>query len=237
MLVKSEGIVLNRFNYSDNSIIVKIFTRNYGLQTFIVKGAFRKKSSQKASIYQPLSILEIVFYNYENKEIKIPKETRISQTYQTLQSNYLKSSIALFLAEILSKVIRETFPDERKYEFIKNSLLHFDLQDEGIVNFHLSFLLKLCNYLGFSLTNHEIDNFYIDFQKKLTEINPYQLHISFNKNQFQNLLQQGYTNLSEIKINNLERRTLLDTILNYYERHIENLGNIKSLDILQQVFD
>ncbi len=237
MLVKTEGIVLSRFDYSDTSIIVKIYTRHYGLQTLMIRGAHRKKSTQKASLFQPLSLLEIVFYHKENQEIKTPKEIRLAHAYQSLQSQFLKASIAVFLAEILGKAIRETFPDERKYEFIKNSLMHLDLQEDGVVNFHLSFLLKLSNYLGFSITEDETEKFYSDIQKDVLTNNSNQPAKNFDKNQLQKLLKQGYTILSEIKLNNFERRTLLKLILNYYRLHVENFGEVKSLEVFQQIFD
>ncbi|MFN7012641.1 MAG: DNA repair protein RecO [Bacteroidia bacterium] len=241
MLVKTEGIVLSRFDYSDTSIIVKIYTRHYGLQTFMIRGAHGKKSTQKASLFQPLSLLEIVFYHKENQEIKTPKEIRLAHAYQSLQSHFLKSSIAVFLAEILGKAIRETFPDERKYEFIKNSLLHFDLQDEGTVNFHLLFLLKLSNYLGFSITDKEIaklcPNIASNNSSAFSGKNSSCGIKTLNNEPLLALLKHGYLALPEIQINNIQRREILNSIINYYREHIENFGEVKSLEVFQQIFD
>lgn len=241
MLVKTEGIVLNKFDYSDTSLIVKAYTRHYGLQTFLIKGAHRKKSTQKASFFLPLSILEMVFYHKENQEIKKTKEIRLAHAYQSLQSHFLKASMAVFIAEILGKVIRETFPDERKYEFIKNSLLHFDLQEEGIVNFHLSFLFKLSNYLGFSIAEQEIKKFpnndLIDQRFSSYGALPRQKTISFNSEPLLNLLNQSYLTLPEINLTNSQRRELMLVLINSYRQHIENFGEIKSLDVLKQVFE
>lgn len=241
MLVKTEGIVLSRFDYSDTSIIVKIYTRHYGLQTFMIRGAYRKKSTQKASLFQPLSLLEIVFYHKENQEIKTPKEIRLAHAYQSLQSHFLKASIAVFLAEILGKSIRETFPDERKYEFIKNSLLHFDLQEDGIVNFHLSFLLKLSNYLGFSITDEELEKLSQNSANSNTSAffgnTSSQETKMLSSKPLLGLLKQGYLSLSEIHIKNSQRREILNGLINYYRQHLENFGEVKSLEIFQQVFD
>lgn len=241
MLVKTEGIVLNKFNYSDTSLIVKAYTRHYGLQTFMIKGAHRKKSTQKASLFQPLSILEMVFYHKDNQEIKTPKEIRLAHAYQSLQSHFLKASMAVFIAEILGKAIRETFPDERKYEFIKNSLLHFDLQEEGIVNFHLSFLLKLSNYLGFSIAEQEIENLaQKSHECQEATINGATTWFGENKSNkglFLALFRQSYLTLPEIKITNSQRRELLQTIIKHYRKHIENFGEVKSLEVFQQVFE
>lgn len=240
MLVKTEGIVLSRFDYSDTSIIVKIYTRHYGLQTLMIRGAHRKKSTQKASLFQPLSLLEIVFYHKENQGIKTPKEIRLAHAYQSLQSHFLKSSIAVFLAEILGKAIRETFPDERKYEFIKNSLLHFDLQEEGIVNFHLSFLLKMSNYLGFSITDEELEKLIQKSANKNTS--PFfgtssKETKTLSSEPLLGLLKRSYLALPEIHINSRQRRELLQGIINYYRQHIEKFEEVKSLEVFQQIFD
>jgi DNA repair protein RecO (recombination protein O) len=241
MLVKTEAIVLNKINYSETSIIVKVLTRSHGLQTFLVKGVYKKKSTQKASLFQPLSILEIVFYQKENKEIKIPKETRLAYAYQSIQSHFLKASIAVFLAEILGKAIRETFPDERKYEFIKNSLLHFDLQEEGVVNFHLSFLLKLSNYLGFSITDQEIEKLSQNIANNNTSAfsgkTGSQEIKKLSSEPLLALLKQGYLALPKIHISNSQRRELLQGLINYYSLHIENFGDVKSLEVFHQIFD
>lgn len=224
MLVKTEGIVLNKIDYSDSGIIIKIYTNNFGLQSFLVRGVHRKKSTQRASLFMPLSILEIVFYNKENQEIKIPKEIRLAYPFQSIQINLIKANMAVFIAEMLLKSIRETFPDNRKYEFIKSSILHFDLQEEGIANFHLSFLIKLSNYLGFSITEKCAEEMVND--SSLIQINPILI-----------MLNQNYLALSQINITNNQRRELLQFIINHYQQHIENFGELKSLEVLKQVFE
>jgi DNA repair protein RecO (recombination protein O) len=241
MLVKTEAIVLNKINYSETSIIVKVLTRSHGLQTFLVKGVYRKKSTQKASLFQPLSILEVVFYQKENKEIKIPKEIRLAYAFQSIQSNFLKTSIIIFLAEVLAKAIRETVPDERKYEFIKNSLLHFDLQEEGFVNFHLSFLIKLSNYLGFSITTEELEKHSSNRDFPITSFRSENVSSHTEKkssnNNLLSRLKQNYSSLSQIQISNSERRELLESIINSYRLHIEKFGEVKSLEVFHQIFD
>ncbi|MFN4233431.1 MAG: DNA repair protein RecO [Bacteroidia bacterium] len=224
MLVKTEGIVLNKIDYTDSGIIVKIYTKNFGLLSFLVRGIHRKKSAQKASLFMPLSILEIVFYNKENQEIKIPKEIRLAYPFHSIQINLIKASMAVFIAEILLKSIRETFPDNRKYDFIKSSILHFDLQEEGFSNFHLSFLIKLSNYLGISITQKYAEENVCD--TRFIQINPILA-----------LLNQNYLALSQINISNNQRRELLQFIINYYQQHIENFGELKSLEVLKQVFE
>lgn len=241
MLVKTEGIVLNKFDYSDSSIIVKVYTRYYGLQTLMIRGAHRKKSTQKASLFQALSILELVFYHKENQEIKTPKEIRLAHVYRSLQSHFLKASIAVFIAEILGKVIRETFPDERKYEFIKNSLLYFDLQEEGIVNFHLSFLIKLSKYLGFYINEQELENLLIKSLKN-QESSSIEVNFRFGvktsiSNSYLALFNQSYLTLPEVKLTNNQRRAIMKALINHYREHIENFGEVKSLEVFEQVFE
>ena len=46
MLEKTEGIVLNYLKYRDTSIIVRIYTRKYGLQSYIVNGIRSQKSKK-----------------------------------------------------------------------------------------------------------------------------------------------------------------------------------------------
>lgn len=115
------------------------------------------------------------------------------------------------------------------------------MQDEGIVNFHLSFLLKLSNYLGFSITDEEIEK----LSTKISYNNISGFYGNTNTKEIKTpysepilaLLKQSYLALTEIQINNFQRREILNGIINYYCQHIENFGEVKSLEVFQQIFD
>ena len=76
MLHKTLGIVLRSTDYSDSSIIAKIYTEQFGIQSYLIKGAKRKKASVKSNLFQPLSLLELIVYKKEKKQLQTLKEAR-----------------------------------------------------------------------------------------------------------------------------------------------------------------
>src|ERR1043165_5441661 len=76
-------------------------------------------------------------------------EKNIENNYTSLHLVFTKNCIALFIQELLHKVLKEQEADEDLFDFLKNSLMILDLKKENYFNFHLCFMLQLSRYLGF----------------------------------------------------------------------------------------
>lgn len=218
MLHKTRGIVFKFFKYRDTSVIVKIFTEAFGLQTYIVNGVRSKGARGKIALYQPLTLLDMVVYHKETTEINRISEVKCQRPFQTLTTDIRKTAIAMFMAEILYKSVKEQGEVRELFDFIHNSIEILDHLPSGYENFHLQFLLKLTQYLGFGVGTS--DDFYNSFPEKDTE--PVQL-----------LLQNPYK--QHVKIGNSSRRILLDHIIRFYQTHIDTLKDINSIKVLQEV--
>ena len=240
MLVTTEGIVLHFIKYGESSIIATIYTREFGRQSFLINAARSKKSKNKASLLQPLFLVDLVTYQKQTREIQRIKELKSHQTYQNIPFEVAKSTQAIFLAEMLYKTIgeQESFPE--MFDFIQHTLLYFDLMEAGSANFHLWFLLRLTEYLGF-LPDTSPKGFegWLDLQKG--EVVPFEpSHPHFvNKEAtvyLQKLASLKLSELGSLKISRNMRDYLLLKMADYYQLHFDNLGKIKSLDVLKQVF-
>jgi DNA repair protein RecO (recombination protein O) len=227
MLHKTRGIVISYIKYKESSIIAKIYTDKFGIQTYIENGVRSAKGKNKIALFQALTLLDLVVYHDDKKEIHRISELKCSHPFQELPYEIRKSSIALFITEILSKTLKEHTENESLFNFLSESILMLDINEKGIENFHLIFLLKLSLYLGFSPENaQEIKQQFFDYAV--------QLHISNEDLDILNLiLTSGYQN--EISINRSHRNHLLEILLLYYRLHIEEFGEIKSLSVLKEV--
>ncbi len=107
MLHKTRGIVFKYFKYGDTSIIAKVYTEAFGLQSYIVNGARSTKSKGKIAFYQPLTLLDLVVYKKKNSGINRISEVRCSQPLKTIPYEITKSSQGVFLSELLYKCIKE----------------------------------------------------------------------------------------------------------------------------------
>lgn len=226
MLHKTAGIVLSTIKYRDTSLICRIYTEKLGLQTYIVNGVRSKKAKNKIALFQPLTILDLVVYKKENSDIQRISEMKILYPYQSIPFHFIKSTIALFLTELLSKVLREEQENEALYGFLSRSFMVFDLKEDDFTNFHLQFMLKLTPFLGFALHRSEELMSEVASYKSL----PVDAHLEEKVNQ---LIASPYE--TPVVLSNAERRILLDLILSFYRLHIEGLKELKSLKVLQEM--
>jgi len=218
MLQKTKGIVFKFFKYGDTSIIVKIFTQQYGLQTYIVNGVRSKKSKNKIALFQPLTILDLVVYHNPNKEIKRISELKCSEPFQTMGSEMQKTAMAIFLAEIMYKAIKEEGDVSEIYEFLESSITLLDHLKKEYQNFHLQFLLKLSKYLGFGIDSSD------------------PAFNSLDANERSKLLRLTSHPYDQwMPISNELRRKFLEAIIKFYKNHVESLGDINSVKILQEI--
>lgn len=240
MLATTEGIVLHFIKYGESSVIATIYTREFGRQSFLIHAARSKKSKNRAGLLQPLFLVELVTYQKQTREIQRIKEIKSHQTYQNIPFDGRKTTQAFFLAEMLYKTIgeQESFPE--MFEFIQHTLLYFDLMEEGSSNFHLWFLLRLTEYLGFlpDTSSKGFEN-WLDLQKgAVVPFEPSHPHF-VNKEAtvfLQTLLSLKVSELETFRISRKIRDYLLTKVVDYYQLHFDNLGKIKSLEVLKQVF-
>lgn len=222
MLFKTKGIVLSFIKYKESSIIAKIYTEEFGLQSYIVNGVRSKNSKTRIALFQPLTFLEMVVYHKHSGGLQRISEIKCIYPFQSISIEIHKSAIALFIAEILSKTLKEDYPNPSLFNFLLDSIVMFDIESGNVKNFHLSFLIELSGYLGF-LPSSSKDILHSGYVKSasIEEVNF-----------IEQLLQQ--TN-STITANNSIRRNCLEYLLEFYSYHIENFGTVNSVKILKEV--
>ncbi len=240
MHVATEGIVLHFIKYGESSVITTIFTREFGRQSYIVNASRSRKSKNKAGLLQPCFLVDIEAYQKKTRDIQRIKTLKINRVYQNIPFDITKSTQAIFLAEILYKTIHEQESYPELFDFIKNALQYFDLMEDGWSNFHLFFLLRLSEYMGFmpDTTKVGIEGW---FDMRKGAIVPFEPpHPMYaNKEITQYLIQLSQLKINELnqlKISRSMRDSLLSTLLNYYQLHFEDLGEIKSIKVLKEIF-
>jgi DNA repair protein RecO (recombination protein O) len=240
MLHKTRGIVLRTVNYSDSSIITKIYTEQFGIQSYLIKGAKRKKASIKANLFQPLSLLELVAYKKELKKLQILKEAGVEIHFNSIPNDPAKTSILFFLNEILLKCLQEEENNPDLFSFLHESMQMLESAEKNISNFYLIFLARLSRFLGFYPQGRFSEiNLFFDLQAGgFTQTEP--LHPDFldreNSNLFGKLLVSNYYSMDALAFSGKERKNLLDILLRFYHLHLSNMGNISSHKVLEQVF-
>jgi len=240
MIQKVQSIVLHQIRYGETSLIVNIYTNLDGRQAIMVKGVRGAKKNKKAGLFHPLAILDTEMYYKISREIQQVKEVKPLIPLHGITSNPVKNAVALFLAEVLYRSLRESEANPELYSYLSHSIQYFDLLDSGSHTFHLYFLIHLTRFLGFFPTrNHTEDSDWFDLRSGSfcsfspnhdTCLAPEQANV------FSKLMELKREDLSEISIPRNLRNLLIEKILDYYHFHLEGLGEIRSFSILKTVF-
>lgn len=211
-----------------------------GLRTYLVKGARGPKSKFSPSLFMQLSLLELEAYERERKDIQFLKEINASYTYQTVPYDIMKSSVLLFLNEVLYQVIREESANPTLFGFLYSQLCALDQDDRDVSDFHLAFLIRLSRHLGFFPGGvfNERNSFFNLTEGTFQPGEPLGMPcITLPLSRYFNLLIQSEEAVIPItRMNNSQRRELLAHLIDYYRIHLPWMGNIQSHKVLNTVF-
>ncbi len=236
MLVKTKAIVISSIKYQEKSLIVKCFTLSDGLKSYFVRDAFSsRKSNQKIAYFQPFSILEIEAVHKNKGTLENFKEIKLAKPFQTIHNTVTKSTIVLFLSEMMHYSIHEEEENEALFTYLETALLWLDAHDD-MANFHLIFLLEATKYLGFYPDITDIDLPYFEMTEGV--FTPFNAISSLSQHEtqlFKQLLSLKFE--SDLKtFHVIERQLLLKIIIDYYSFHLDGFRKPKSLDVLKEVF-
>ena len=238
MISNTRAIVLNHLRYGDSSLIVNLYTESMGRQTVFVKEAFSKKSPARAALFQPLHLLEICLHHRVNRQMQRVSNVQMYCPFQSIPFDPVKNCIALFIAEILHKTLKEEEANDGLFDFLLHTIQTLDLNDSGTANFHLAFLVHYSRYLGFHPnTEQASERTWFDARMGSFVTIP---AVSSPLPEYNHLLTQvfgmSFDRLDDLSINHHQRNYLTDYLLDYYSTHVANFGKPKSFTVLRNVF-
>jgi DNA repair protein RecO (recombination protein O) len=241
MLDKTRGIVLHQLKYTDSGIVVQMYTKKFGRQSFLIKGMRNRKTGKHNILFQPMFILDLELYYKPTREMQSLKEFSVFFTPYNIYDNIRKSSVAIFLGEVLTSVLREESPHEELFDFIEESIVYFDSSTEGYANFHIAFLAGLSSFLGFEPgPRQDADDVFFDMVNGIfVPIPP--VHGSYANEEITNILADffaaSYDSINSISLTGKMRNDVLETLMKFYSLHLPGLKKIKSLEVLKEVFN
>ncbi|MCU0431931.1 MAG: DNA repair protein RecO [Bacteroidia bacterium] len=239
MLHSTRGIVFHTIPYSDSRIIARIFTEKFGLRSYIVSSSRSKTGKVRSRLLQPLTHLDLVVQQREKNTLHTLKELSCHEPYRHLHEDIVKTSLALFVAEVLHKAVKEEEPDQPLYDFICSSLQVLDVMHDGTANFHLAFLMQLTRYLGFYPQSNEAGpQSFFDLRDGVFRpaIPNHPLFADVAESRMLELLRDiSFADLGGLKLNAEQRRQIVVCMLRYYELHVSNMQGIHSHEVLSVV--
>lgn len=236
MIITTKGIVMRTTKYGDTSLIVKVFTKEQGNQSFIIKNAFRKNSRFHVSTFGPLSKIELSYDDNSKGSLKYFKDVSPYNHDAELFFDPVKNSILLFYNEILYKLLSDSGQDSDLFDFIENEIELLDTMPENHrSNLPSEFIIRLSEISGYSpednysemnsyfyIPESQFVNYYFDNQMFLPAEESFCLHQMLN-------------GVTDVQMTRTVRINVLRGLVAYLQVHNEHIKKIDSLDILSSV--
>ena len=235
----SKAFVIRSIKQGETSLIVSCYVEKIGYRSFLVKGVYSSKKSRfsKAHFF-PLNLINIHYSFNESKNLGFIKEVKSEFLFSTIHSDIQKSSVIIFLSEILNSVFKEEIDvNQDLFNFLLNSLIWYDSVIE-CNDFHVKFLIELSKYIGFhpNIIN-ENDQYFCIESGTTSNIKPIGESISGEDLKlFKKLLGMKFEDLNTMNIRRESRTRMLKKIIDYYSLHLQMFKTPKSINVFAEVF-
>lgn len=241
MQYTTRGIVLHATAYNDKYAIVSVYTEAFGRTGYLVPRGRSKKAAAAKALFLPFSVLEIEAEQFPRRDLHQARECRFCFPQTDIFCHPVKNILAQFLAEVLFRTIRGAEADPALFHYIYNAVVTLENTDEGIANYHLVFLLNLLHYLGiYPNTALQRENSYFDLLNgEFTLLQPAHRHyLNLDESRIlARLLRMSFENMAIHGFSRQERVYIIRRIFEYYRLHLPDFPEIKSLAILQSLFE
>lgn len=242
MLHATRGIVFHTIRYAETSLIAKIYTAHFGLQSYLVRGVHTPHPRHKPALFQPLSLLEMVVYHKERNTLQTIREIQLCHPYCSIPADIRKSAVALFICELAHKSIREEEPNPGLFDFLWESCVGLDQTKGAVSQYHIGFALNLMHHLGiFPQQNLTCRTPIFNLREGVFQTTvPGHTHYLDEPDSalFRQLLSESAgASIAppQVVLSPRKRDQMLDTILLYYKLHLPGFRDLQSHHVLHTV--
>lgn len=241
MLIKSRAIVLRMRKYNDEGRIADLFTEAEGRQSFFVRVSRSPRAAVRPALFQPLSLLHVEWNRREGRRLLRLRSAVQPAPFASLPYHPYKAAMALFVAEFLGHVLREDQEPRLPFLYVSHSVAWLDACAEGFSNFHIVFLLQLSRYLGFypNLEGGREEGAYFDLLNScFSRRRPAHPHFlqPDDARWLPLLMRVRYETMGRLRLSGETRSRLLSFIDEYYRLHVPDFPEMKSAQVLQDLF-
>ena len=240
MIRKTRGIVLHTTKYGESSLVVHCYTEQAGRQTFMLKGVRKSRKQNRSNLFQPLFILDFEIYHKDSREIQLVKEVTRALPLNSLPFDITKSTQAIFIAEVLYRVLKEEESNPILNNFLVSTIQYLDTMEEASADFHIIFMFQLSKHLGFYPQNNSGEErifFNLVSGQFKTHYGDPEIHLNAEDSQlWSRYMCTDVQSVKEEGFNGIQRKITLDNLARFYRLHVTGMGEIRSLEILHAFF-
>ena len=195
---------------------------------------------RKTKTVHLLQISEIEFFENEKSDLHKLRQIFPIINLPELYFDIFKMNILLLWGEILNLILKNEGKNEELFDYLTHSIEYLNSTHNVIGNFNLYFLYRLAGFIGFRInTSSWQENYVFNINDgSFYPSDPATPYIS-GPNTAKIIYQLCTCPLAEIKaipLNRQSRNILLDVILLFYSIHLNINFNIKSIQVIREVF-
>jgi DNA repair protein RecO (recombination protein O) len=236
MIRKTEAIVLNTRKFGDTSLICTMYTRAYGRRNFIIKGYRSTRARKRHSYFQPMSMIDIVYYHKDNRDLQMITESSNRYFLQTLQTDPIKITLGMVVMEVFHQTVKEEEPNDPLFAFLDNVLAELDRRDKHLIHVFLHFLVQLSSFLGFlpsDMVEDPSKPIHFDLRNGFLENG-----LIADKGAWMTLAfsRLDLSNCHQIPVTQADKNDLISAMMEYYQIHVEGFRIPESLAVFQEIF-
>lgn len=236
MIRKTEAIVLSTRKFGDSSLICTMFTRAYGRRNFLIKGYRSARARKRHSYFQPMSIIEVVYYHKDSRELQMVTESHNRHFWQTLQTDPVKITLGMVVVELFQLTVKEEEPNDALFDFLGRVLIALDAREDRLIHIFLYYLVQLSGHLGFmpsDLVEDTTRPVHFDLRNGFLENAPIPdkgaaAVLAFSR--------ASMERCHEIGVTQADKADLIASMMEYYRVHVEGFKVPSSLAVFQEVF-
>ena len=240
MLHKTQGVVLSTAKYNDRFSIAQVFTSDFGRTAYLVPISKSKKRKINHALFFPLSVIDMEVEQIPLRDIHRLKDVHRQFPLYSINVNVVKLSISFFLSEFLTKILQETNENNIIFSFIKDSIVVLEETKKGLANFHLVFMFKLTQFLGImpNLDNYQEGSLFDLLNGFYSTTKPlHNHHLSIRESSYLDIFKRiDYDNMHLYRLSQNDRNAIINYILDYYRMHVYDFPEIKSLQVLREMY-
>lgn len=241
MQEKTSAIVLHCLRYNDTSYIANVYTETVGRTSYIIKVTRARGSGVRPSLFHPLALLELEAEGKNTAQLRRVTEARLLHPLHSLPLDPFKSAIALFLGEFLHHALREEGVNRPLFAYLLHSIRWLDAcEGSAVANFHLVFLMRLSRFLGLypNLDDYVPGDCFDLLGACFCHRPPQHGHYLRPEEAafIPRLMRMNFGTMHLFSFNRHQRVRCLEVLNDFYRLHIPSFPQLRSLEVLQELF-
>ena len=214
---KSRILVLHLTKYSDHSAVLHTVDDTAGRRSFLVRGL---KRSGATAAFHSLALLDVVSGASSKSTLAYLKEWTPAPPLPHLRSDLVKSTVALFISEVLYRSFTDAVADPALFDWLCDAVVALDEVEGSVANYPCWFLVGYAVRMGFMPGK---------------TIEPEGIFPPNEAELFQQLLRSSFPEALALPLSSARRQSFLHKMLQYLSYHLGATLGVKSLDVLHAV--